>query len=75
MTKNFMGFLLTGSQGDLGIKLLKNIVEKYDIDISRIKSWDDLDEVFEIVRKNEPDIQVVDSVSGSLASSMLNGTG
>ncbi|MEE0419427.1 MAG: ABC transporter substrate-binding protein [Lachnospiraceae bacterium] len=59
--------------GDLvGIKLLKNIVEKYDIDISRIKSWDDLDEVFEIVRKNEPDIQVVDSVSRSLASSMLN---
>ena len=71
--QNLYGISSNRQTGDLvGIKLLKSIVEKYNIDTTKIESWDDLDEIFEIVKENEPDIQVVDSVSRGLASTMLN---
>lgn len=41
-----------------GVEMLKSIVDKYGIDISKIKTYKDLDEVFEIVKKNEPDMYV-----------------
>jgi len=41
-----------------GVVMLKSIIDKYNIDISKIKTYHDLDEVFEIVKKNEPDMYV-----------------
>lgn len=42
-----------------GISMRKDIVEKYNIDLSQIHSAQDLTPVFEIVRKNEPDMSAI----------------
>jgi putative aldouronate transport system substrate-binding protein len=39
-----------------GIVMRKDLVEKYKIDVSSIKSIDDLDRVFKIIKDNEPNI-------------------
>jgi len=41
---------------DYGITMRKDLVDKYNIDINKIKSYDDLDEVFQIIKDNEPDM-------------------
>ncbi|MFD0696574.1 ABC transporter substrate-binding protein [Paenibacillus sp. GCM10027628] len=41
---------------DYGITMRKDIVDKYKIDISKIKSYDDLDPIFKIVKENEPNM-------------------
>lgn len=42
----------------MGIAMRKDIVERYDIDLSAIDSADDLTAVFEIVKRNEPTLQI-----------------
>ncbi|MDO5425411.1 MAG: ABC transporter substrate-binding protein [Eubacteriales bacterium] len=36
-----------------------DILEKYDIDVSNVSSYDDMTEIFQIVHENEPDMTVV----------------
>lgn len=43
----------------MGISMRKDILEKYNIDVSQIQSIDDLWPVFELVHENEPDMGVV----------------
>ncbi|MFB3160158.1 ABC transporter substrate-binding protein [Neobacillus sp. 179-J 1A1 HS] len=42
-----------------GIWLLDSVVKKYNIDITKIKTLDDLDPIFEQVHAAEPDLQIV----------------
>ena len=37
-----------------GIAMRKDIIDKYNIDLSQIKEWKDLEKVFAIVKENEP---------------------
>ncbi|QYK64847.1 ABC transporter substrate-binding protein [Paenibacillus sp. S25] len=39
-----------------GINMRKDLVDKYKIDLTKIKTINDLDGVFEIIKKNEPDV-------------------
>jgi putative aldouronate transport system substrate-binding protein len=41
-----------------GFHLLKSVVDKYNIDVTKIKTLNDLDSVFEKVKASEPDLQV-----------------
>ncbi|TCM95793.1 putative aldouronate transport system substrate-binding protein [Paenibacillus sp. BK033] len=41
---------------DFGITMRKDLVDKYNIDITSIKSLDDLDAIFKTIKENEPDI-------------------
>ncbi|HTG70484.1 MAG TPA: extracellular solute-binding protein, partial [Candidatus Udaeobacter sp.] len=41
---------------DFGITMRKDLVDKYNIDTTKIKSLDDLDAVFKIIKDNEPGI-------------------
>lgn len=42
-----------------GVVLRKDILEKYNIDISTIKSEEDLDAIFEIIKAGEPDMAMI----------------
>ncbi|TXK86000.1 ABC transporter substrate-binding protein [Paenibacillus sp. N3.4] len=44
---------------DYGILMRKDIVDKYKIDLSKIKTFDDLDPVFKIVKDNEPNMAAI----------------
>lgn len=44
--------------GGKGIWLLESIVKKYNIDVTKIKTIDDLDPIFEKVHAAEPDLQI-----------------
>ncbi|MBJ6360036.1 ABC transporter substrate-binding protein [Paenibacillus sp. GCM10012307] len=39
-----------------GINMRKDLVDKYNIDITKIKTIQDLDAVFKIIKENEPDV-------------------
>jgi putative aldouronate transport system substrate-binding protein len=41
-----------------GVQLLKSYVDKYNIDMTKIKTYSDLDAVFEKVKAGEPDLQI-----------------
>ncbi|MDQ6419511.1 ABC transporter substrate-binding protein [Paenibacillus sp. LHD-117] len=41
---------------DYGITMRRDLVEKYNIDTSAIKSLDDLDAVFKVIKDNEPEM-------------------
>ncbi|GLX71414.1 ABC transporter substrate-binding protein [Paenibacillus glycanilyticus] len=41
---------------DFGITMRKDLVDKYNIDTSSIKSLDDLDAIFKVIKENEPDV-------------------
>ncbi len=47
----------------------KDLVDKYDIDVNSIKTYDDLTEVFQLIHDNEPDITVV--APGSAGQSFM----
>ena len=39
-----------------GLMLRKDLVEKYDMDLSTIKTWADIEPFLEIIKENEPDV-------------------
>lgn len=39
-----------------GVVMRRDLLEKYNIDVSGVKTLDDLDAVFEVIKENEPDI-------------------
>ncbi|MBW7455305.1 extracellular solute-binding protein, partial [Paenibacillus sepulcri] len=54
-----------------GILMRKDLVDKYSIDVSSIKSYEDLSKVFETIKKNEPDVTPLVPLSGSSISLTL----
>jgi len=57
---------------DYTIAMRKDLVEKYDIDISKIKTLDDLDPVFQVIKENEPDVTPI-AKSNTSVLSVLSG--
>ena len=57
-----------------GVILLREMIDKYNIDVSRLKSWQDLDDIFAIIHENEPQLTVLAPVrrDWGLASYMVN---
>ncbi|WP_143810393.1 ABC transporter substrate-binding protein [Paenibacillus sp. MY03] len=39
-----------------GLLILKDLVDKYNIDVSKIKTFEDIEPVLEIIKQNEPDM-------------------
>lgn len=58
------------SNPSFGINLLRSTVDKYNIDITTIKTYNDLDPIFELVHQNEPDMTIIypESTGGNIAS-------
>lgn len=56
-----------------GFNFNKAILDKYDIDVSAIKSLGDLDPIFELVHANEPDMIILmpESTGGNIASILM----
>lgn len=50
-----------------GVVLRKDILEKYNIDVSTIKSEEDLDRIFEIIKAGEPDMAMIQPESSGSA--------
>lgn len=50
----------------------KEIVDKYNIDVDAIKTYDDLTEVFQLVHDNEPDINIVASATAGYSPMQYN---
>jgi len=59
---------------DQGFIMRKDIVDKYNIDLSQIKTFEDLGNVFDIVKKNEPNLTAIVN-QGSLLTTvgLING--
>ncbi|WP_141502976.1 ABC transporter substrate-binding protein [Paenibacillus luteus] len=57
---------------DISILMRKDLVEKYKIDASKIKTLDDLDPIFKIIKENEPNITPIAKSSNSILT-VLNG--
>jgi putative aldouronate transport system substrate-binding protein len=57
---------------DYGIAMRKDLVEKYNIDISAIKSYDDLDAIFQVIKDNEPDMIPLVKYGNTLFDTHLN---
>lgn len=65
----------TQTEGSLGMgyyTMRKDLVDKYNIDVDSIKSYDDLTEVFQLIHDNEPDITVVDPGSAGQSFMQFN---
>ncbi|MGM0880766.1 MAG: ABC transporter substrate-binding protein [Bacillota bacterium] len=68
---------------DYGITMRKDLVDKYNIDTTAIKSLDDLDAVFKIIKDNEPGIiptvkyglSILDIYVGSFFDTLGDGFG
>ncbi|MGO4497183.1 ABC transporter substrate-binding protein [Paenibacillus sp. 2RAB27] len=68
---------------DYGITMRKDLVEKYKIDVNSIKTLDDLDAVFKLIKDNEPGVtpavkyasSIIDSYVAALMDSLGNGFG
>jgi putative aldouronate transport system substrate-binding protein len=57
-----------------GYIMRKDIVEKYNIDLSQVKTFTDLDAVFKIVKENEPTLTpIVNTGQGSTVTTVLAG--
>lgn len=41
---------------DYGMVMRKDLVDKYNIDLSKVKTWRDLTDVFKVIKENEPNI-------------------
>ena len=50
----------------------KAIVDKYNIDVDSIKTYDDLTEVFQLVHDNEPDLNIVASATAGYSPMQYN---
>ncbi|RTE11263.1 ABC transporter substrate-binding protein [Paenibacillus whitsoniae] len=65
---------------DYGVTMRKDLVEKYKIDINSIKTLDDLDAIFKMIKDNEPGVTptvkygstIIDSYVGSLIDPLGN---
>ncbi len=60
---------------DYGVLMRKDLVDKYNIDLSTVKTFDDLDAVFEVIKKNEPEMAAIipESPSFAVATSLVPG--
>lgn len=60
---------------DYGVLMRKDLVDKYNIDLSTVKSYEDLDTVFEVIKKNEPGMApiVPEAPSYAIVTSILPG--
>lgn len=48
---------LKDSAQDFGMVMRKDLIEKYNIDLAAVKTWEDLgDKVFKVIKENEPGI-------------------
>ena len=58
-----------------GAVMRKDLVEKYDIDVDAIETWEDLGAVFEVIKANEPEVYPLVSFdsSTSIAEMILCG--
>jgi putative aldouronate transport system substrate-binding protein len=57
-----------------GFIMRKDIVEKYNIDLSQVKTFTDLEAVFKIVKENEPSLTpIVNTGQGSTVTTVLAG--
>ena len=57
-----------------GFIMRKDIVEKYNIDLSQVKTFADLEAVFKIVKENEPSLTpIVNTGQGSTVTTVLAG--
>ncbi|OPH51139.1 ABC transporter substrate-binding protein [Paenibacillus ferrarius] len=54
---------------DFGISMRKDLVDKYKIDTKAIRSLDDLDAVFKVIKENEPDVIPVTKFANSILGS------
>lgn len=55
-----------------GIVFRKDLIDKYKIDLSKIKSLEDCEPYFEIIKKNEPEIYVMEAIAGADGPTRLN---
>ncbi|EGL16843.1 MULTISPECIES: ABC transporter substrate-binding protein [unclassified Paenibacillus] len=60
---------------DFGISMRKDLVDKYKIDTKAIRSLDDLDAVFKVIKENEPDVIPVTKFANSILGSTPFSTG
>ncbi len=60
---------------EYGAVMRKDLVEKYNIDTQSIQTWEDLGEVFQIIKENEPDVYpLVSFDSATSISEMILGS-
>jgi len=55
-----------------GISMRKDLVDKYKLDLSNIKTIYDLDPVFEMIKKNEPNVLPLQDAGGSLSGFVMD---
>jgi putative aldouronate transport system substrate-binding protein len=60
---------------DYGVLMRKDLVDKYKIDLSKVKTYEDLEPVFKTIQENEPNMAgiVTESAAGSIVSSIAYG--
>ncbi|WP_160720488.1 ABC transporter substrate-binding protein [Bacillus sp. USDA818B3_A] len=58
---------------DYGFVMRKDIVDKYNIDLSQVKSFADLEKVFKVVKDKEPTLTPIVNTQGLTTTSVLNG--
>lgn len=60
---------------DFGVLMRKDIVDKYKIDLSKVKTFDDLDAVFQVVKDNEPNMAAIipEGSSNTIISTLVPG--
>ncbi|ANY70203.1 hypothetical protein BBD42_29630 [Paenibacillus sp. BIHB 4019] len=55
--KNYGVPSLKDSAQDFGMVMRKDLIDKYNIDLTAVKTWDDLEEkVLKVIKENEPEI-------------------
>lgn len=60
---------------EYGAVMRKDLVEKYNIDLDSIKNWEDLSDVFAVIKENEPDVYpLVSYDSATSISEMILGS-
>ncbi|OMF18870.1 ABC transporter substrate-binding protein [Paenibacillus sp. FSL H8-0548] len=59
---------------DAGFTIRKDLVDKYNIDLSAIKTLDDLDAVFKIIKENEPDMIPTTKYGNTMFDAFLLGS-
>jgi len=58
---------------DYGFIMRKDIVDKYHIDLSKVKTYEDLTDVFKIVKENEPNLIPIVNAGSAATDSRLGG--
>ncbi len=57
-----------------GFQISKAMIDKYKIDLSTIKTYEDFDPIFEMIHKNEPDMTIIlpESTGGNIQYALNN---